>query len=211
MNINEKKKYIDLKNLLRSVSIAVVFLLVLSVVGFGANYDNIRENVLRLHILANSDTAEDQALKLKVRDAVLQLSEEIFIGCSSEQQASTAARDNLKALEAVALKTVSDNGYSYPVTATVCNMWFEDRVYDDFTLPAGMYEAVRIEIGEAKGKNWWCVMFPSVCLPSASDKGLDATLNKKETEMCESPDRYVVKFKVVELFHRCRKEIKSWF
>ena len=211
MNIKKKYKYIDLKILFKSLSIAVVFLLVLSIAGFGASYDNIRENVLRLHILANSDSVEDQALKLKVRDKVLDLSEKIFKACETEQQASAAARDNLKAIEETALETVIENGYSYPVTAYVCNMWFEDRVYDDFTLPAGMYETVRVEIGDAKGQNWWCVMFPSVCIPSACDKGLDSTLNKKETDMCESPDRYVVKFKVVELFHRCRKEIKDWF
>ena len=211
MNIKKKYKYIDLKILFKSLSIAVVFLLVLSIAGFGASYDNIRENVLRLHILANSDSVEDQALKLKVRDKVLDLSEKIFKACETEQQASAAARDNLKAIEETALETVIENGYSYPVTAYVCNMWIEDRVYDDFTLPAGMYETVRVEIGEAMGQNWWCVMFPSVCIPSASDKGLDSALNKKETDMCESPDRYVVKFKVVELFHRCRKEIKGWF
>lgn len=211
MNIKKFKKYIDLKILLKSVSIAVVFLLVLGLAGFSAGYDNIRQNVLRLHILANSDSTEDQTLKLKVRDEVLSLSEEIFKDCKSESEAASAARDNLSVIESVAQRVVNDNGYSYSVNAAVCNMWFEDRVYDNFTLPAGMYEAIRIEIGEAKGQNWWCVMFPSVCLPSASGKGLNATLSEKETEMCESHNKYVVKFKVVELFHRCRKEIKGWF
>lgn len=211
MNIKKFKKYIDSKILLKSVSIAVVFLLVLGLAGFSAGYDNIRQNVLRLHILANSDSTEDQTLKLKVRDEVLSLSEEIFKDCKSEVEATSAARNNLDVIERVAQRVVNENGYSYSVSASICNMWFEDRVYDNFTLPAGMYEAIRVEIGEAKGQNWWCVMFPSVCLPSASNKGLGATLSEKETEMCESPDKYVIKFKVVELFHRCRKEIKDWF
>lgn len=211
MNIKENNKYINLSVLLKSVSIAMVFLLVMSIVGFGESYDNIRENVLRLHILANSDTPEDQALKLKVRDAVLDMSEDIFAECRSESEAETAARGSLDEIQNIAQQTVIDNGYSYPVSAYICNMWFEDRVYDDFTLPAGMYEAVRVEIGQAAGKNWWCVMFPSVCLPSAGGQGLDSTLSKEETEMCEQPDQYVVKFKVVELFHRCRKGVKNWF
>ncbi len=213
MNISKRlRKYIDLKILFKSVAVATVFLLVLSLVSFGSRYDNIRQNVLRLHILANSDSAEDQSLKLRVRDAVLKETEIIFANCENEQQAVSAAKQNLGKIAAVADETIKENGYNYTVTASVCDMWFEDRVYDNFTLPAGMYEAVRVEIGEANGKNWWCVMFPGICLPTASDSNeLSKSLSEKETDMCERPQKYTAKFKVVELFHRCQKGLKSFF
>lgn len=214
MNIFKTKNLSTQKNLgLRSVAIATVLLMVMSVAGFGGGYDRIRENVLRLHILANSDSAEDQKLKLKVRDALLLKTDEIFSDCENEEQAALAAKDNLNLLTAEAERVVKENGYNYEVSATVCDMWFEDRVYEDFTLPAGNYEAVRITLGRGEGHNWWCVMFPSVCLPSAS-KGsevLNDVLSEKETDMCENPRRYVAKFKVVELFQRCRLELEEIF
>ena len=212
MNILLKTKhYINLKILIKSMCVVTVFLLVFNIAGFEANCNHIRQNVLRLHILANSDSAEDQALKLKVRDAVLTAAENVFENCESEQQAEEAARQNIEKIKDVARKTIAESGYDYEVEAKVCNMWFENRVYDNFTLPAGNYEAVRVEIGKAEGKNWWCVMFPSVCLPSAeANKGLDSALTKEETEMCEKPENYVVKFKVVEIFERCRNEMKNW-
>lgn len=214
MNINRKlKTYIDKKAALRSVAVAAVFLMVMNIVGFGGGYDRIRENVLRLHILANSDSAEDQNLKLKVRDAVLIKTDEIFLNCEDEQQAAEAAKNNLEVLTAEAERVVQENGYDYEVSATVCDMWFEDRVYEDFTLPAGTYEAVRITLGEGEGQNWWCVMFPAVCLPSASkeNSSLDSVLSEEETDMCENPKRYVAKFKVVELFEKCRSGLERVF
>lgn len=214
MNIFKIKKYSTQRNLgLRSVAIATVLLMVMSLAGFGGGYDRIRENVLRLHILANSDSAEDQNLKLKVRDAILITTEAIFSKCENEEQAALAAKDNLELLTAEAERVVKENGYDYAVSATVCDMWFEDRVYEDFTLPAGNYEAVRITLGKGEGHNWWCVMFPSVCLPSASKESgaLNDVLSKKETDMCENPRRYVAKFKVVELFQKCRSELEEIF
>lgn len=212
MNIKSTvRSHIDRKIALRSIAAAFVFLAVLNITGFGGRYDSIRENVLRLHILANSDSAEDQSLKLKVRDAVLLRTDELFGECENEREAARAAADGLDMLKAEAERVVKENGYAYGVSATVCDMWFEDRVYDDFTLPAGMYEAVRITIGEGKGRNWWCVMFPAVCLPSATkgNRKLGSILDSSETDMCENPRRYIAKFKVVELFEKCRSKLEA--
>lgn len=213
MNILKKvKKYIDFKILLKAVCTATVLLMCVNIAGFGQRYDNIRSNVLRLHILANSNSAEDQNLKLKVRDAVLECSEQIFKNCSTENEARNAAANNLETIRDTAQQTVEASGYDYAVLATICDMWFEDRVYDTFTLPAGVYEAVRVTIGEGEGKNWWCVMFPGICLPSAEEAdGLETSLSKEEADMCERPARYTAKFKVVEWFNRVRVGLQNWF
>lgn len=212
MNITKFLKRYTTKNILfRSVAVATVLMMALSLAGFGGGYDRIRDNVLRLHILANSDSAADQNLKLKVRDAVLLKTGDIFLDCSNEQEAVKKAKENIEIITAEAERVVKENGYNYEVNASVCDTWFEERVYEDFTLPAGTYEAVKITLGEGEGHNWWCVMFPSVCLPCANmDSGsLGDVLNEKETDMCENPKRYVAKFKIVELFQRCRSELEK--
>ena len=212
MNIIKTIKKYTTKNIIfRSVAVATVLAMALSLAGFGGGYDRIREKVLRLHILANSDSAADQNLKLKVRDAVLLKTSEIFSGCSNEQEAVIAAKENMSVITAEAERVVKENGYNYEVNVSVCDTWFEERTYEDFTLPAGSYEAVKIIIGGGEGHNWWCVMFPSVCLPSAGNDGnsLSDVLNEKETDMCENPKRYVAKFKIVELFQRCRTELQK--
>ena len=130
------------------------------VCSFGEECSFIRENTLRLHILANSDSPADQALKLKIRDAVLSHSGELFSGCDTRQKMVGAAQEQLSDIQRIAEQTAMHNGYDLPVTVSVTDMFFETRRYDNVLLPAGTYTAVRIELGEAAGKNWWCVLYP---------------------------------------------------
>ncbi len=195
--------------LFRAVACALVLAIAMSLVNFDASCEGIRENVLRLHIKANSDSLEDQELKLKVRDAVLTVSEQIFADCTSEAEACYKATESIGLLNEVAQDEVIRNGYDYPVTVSVGNAWFETRHYETFTLPAGTYEAVRINIGEAKGKNWWCVMFPALCIPSAGENM--GEMNEKEQEIVTEPDRYVVRFKMVEIFETVKNRIGKIF
>ena len=132
-----------------------------------ATGNEIRSETLRLHIIANSDSEEDQELKLKVRDAVLASTGELFAEVSGKTDAVAAAKHSSDDIKAIAEAVIKDEGYDYPVQVEVTEMWFETRTYDSFTLPAGDYDAVRIIIGEGEGKNWWCVMYPALCIPGA--------------------------------------------
>lgn len=204
-------QHIDPKSAVRALACALVLLITLNICGFSAKCDVIRENVLRLHVLANSDSAEDQALKLKVRDGILQVSQEVFENCHSVGEAETAAREHLPLFKSVAEKIVSDNGYGYAVKVELKDTWFETRDYEDFSLPAGNYEALRVLIGEADGKNWWCVMFPSVCIPAAArgKKDFSEALSDSQSDIVTRPQRYKARFKIVEIFQNITKSMRG--
>lgn len=188
-----------MKIIFRSVCSAVIICCMLSLAGFSGACDDIEENVLRLHILANSDSYEDQQLKLKLRDAILAFTDELFADCSTKKQSMDAAQENIDLITEKAQSIIRAEGYDYPVQAYVTNMSFDTRAYDEFTLPAGNYDALRIVIGEGGGHNWWCVLYPAVCVPSA-EKDIGSVLNENETDIVTDSDRYIVSFKIVEIF-----------
>ena len=163
----------------------------------------IPNNVFRFHILANSDTEEDQALKLKVRDKVLERTKILFDTANSKSDAEEFVKANLETIEEIAQNEVYKNGYNYPVKAEIVNMHFDTRHYESYTLPAGMYDALRITIGNAKGHNWWCVMYPSICI-STADEGKDRAkdvLSDDEYSLV-TDDKVEYKFFIVELFQK---------
>ena len=137
--------------------------------GFGVQCAQVRGEVLRLHILANSDSPADQALKLEVRDAVLEETGDLFSSAATLEEARALAEENLPAIEETAREVLAENGCSDPVHGEITQMYFSTRTYGEETLPAGEYTALRLTIGEAKGQNWWCVMFPPLCLPAAGE------------------------------------------
>lgn len=184
---------------IRAVTLALVLCLTLSVCELHGTCEGVRENVVRLHILAHSDSAEDQALKLKVRDAVLDACADWQETAATPEEALLLAQERLPQLQAVAQQTVASEGYDYPVTAQVCRMYFTTRQYDTVTLPAGMYDAVRLSIGAGEGQNWWCVMYPPLCVGAATDRKQATTLwNDSQRDLVQGGGRYVVKFKVAE-------------
>lgn len=125
------------------------------------------EKVFRFHVLANSDSKEDQALKMQVKEAVISyMKQELPVSESAEATKAWACQ-NLSDIVRVAKQVVEEKGYPYPVTAKVMVCDFPDKTYGDITFPAGEYEALRIEIGEAKGQNWWCVLYPNLCFIDA--------------------------------------------
>ncbi len=156
--------------------------------------NEVRSETLRLHIIANSDTEEDQALKLKVRDAVLKTTGELFAEIDGKTDAVAAAEYSSDDIREIARKVIISEGYSYDVQVEVTEMWFETRSYEGFTLPAGDYSAVRIIIGDGEGQNWWCVMYPALCVPGAEDS------IKKYGENSEfiKGDGYEIRFAVIE-------------
>lgn len=196
------------KRWIKAVSGALVICLTLSVCQLHGTCESVREDVVRLHILANSDSAEDQALKLKVRDAILEASADWQEVASTPEEALALAESRLPQIQAVAQEVMAAEGYTYPVRAEVCRMYFTTRQYDTVTLPAGQYDAVRISIGEAEGQNWWCVMYPPLCVGAATNrKKATALWSDNQKKLVQGDSRYAVKFKVVEW----AQKIFSWF
>lgn len=169
--------------------------------------EEISEDVFRLHILANSDTAEDQKLKLKVRDEILIKGEEIFKACKTVDEAEEICRKNIDFFEQTAESCIKENGYDYTVRAYVDEEYFNTREYETITLPSGIYNALKIEIGEAQGKNWWCVMFPAICLPSVSDDEINSVLTDDEIALINSNNKYEIRFKIVEVYEKIKDKI----
>ncbi len=177
----------------------LVLCLLLSLCGFYGRCADVRESVVRLHILANSDSKEDQALKLQVRDAVVEAAAGWLDGAANAEEALALAEERLPALQEVAQQTVTQAGYDYPVKATLCTMYFTTRQYDAVTLPAGVYDAVRFTIGSGEGKNWWCVVYPPLCAGAAVERRtLSDVLDSDQVSMVTDNKRFVVRFKVLE-------------
>lgn len=192
-----------MKLLIKSACIAFVLTVIYSVIPFEAQCSELSQDVFRLHILANSDSEADQSLKIKVRDEVLDYTEDLFNSANSKEEAERIISDNLQSISNVAYQTVLDNGYDYVVTAEITNMYFTTRYYEGYTLPSGMYDALRITIGDGEGHNWWCVMYPSICISSAEDKESKAKEALDDDEyniVCN--EQYQYKFKVVEIFEK---------
>lgn len=185
---------------LRAITGGLILSLLLSIGALYGQCEGVRENVVRLHILAHSDSTEDQTLKLQVRDAVVAAAGEWPPTVSAAETMSRAEND-LSRLQAVAQQTVTAAGYDYPVKVELTRMYFTTRQYDTVTLPAGMYDAVRITIGEGRGQNWWCVVYPPLCLGAAADKTSSADFfNPRQAALLSGGERYILRFKVVEWF-----------
>ena len=192
-----------MKLFIKGLCLSFVFTVVYSMIPFHADCQCISDDTFRLHILANSDSDADQSLKLKVRDRVLEYTEELFKNAQDKTSAENAVRDNLQAIADTAYAEVLENGFDYPVKAEVTRMYFTTRYYGNYTLPSGMYDALRISLGKAEGHNWWCVMYPSICLSAATEREDRAkqvyTDGEYQIVTNEQPE---YKFKIVELFEQ---------
>lgn len=170
--------------------------------------NDISQSVFRLHVIANSDTIEDQNLKYIVRDSIIDYINQISQNATSKSEVISIAQANIDNIEAIALKTIQDNGYNYSVKVSIGNFAFPSKKYGDITLPPGYYDALKIEIGEAKGQNWWCVMFPPLCfvdvtsgvVPDESKEIMKNNMSNEEYELISSSETNVkIKFKIVEV------------
>ena len=170
--------------------------------------EDIKESVIRFHVIANSDTQEDQMLKLNVRDAVLEYIAPYLEESTSIEESREIVTEHLEEMTEVASIVVSNWGKDYPVTAQLSEEDFPTKTYGDIALPKGNYEACRIIIGEGKGKNWWCVMYPPLCyvdaatgiMPEEGQQALSQTLTEEEYEIIrfESDKPYQIRFKLLE-------------
>lgn len=192
-----------MKLLIKSVCIAFVLTIIYSVIPFQAQCSEISDEVFRIHILANSDSDADQKLKLAVRDRVLEYTKTLFEDAKSLEIAEEIVSDNLQEIANVAYAEVLENGYDYKVKAEITNMYFNTRYYENYTMPAGEYDALRITLGEGKGHNWWCVMYPSICISSVEtqDEKAKEVFDEQQYDIVKN-EKYEYKFKVVELFEK---------
>ena len=200
-----------MKNLKRFLIIFLLFLvyILLSVFSYSnAVSTDISNSVFRLHVIANSDSPEDQNLKYIVRDAVTEFIKDITKNSNSKEEVIRIAKNNLDKLELIALNTIKEQGYNYSVKISIGNFSFPTKNYGDITLPAGFYDALKIEIGNAEGQNWWCVMFPPLCfvdtttgiVPDDSKEILKENMQEEEFELIsEATTELKIKFKFVEV------------
>lgn len=172
-----------------------------SFAGFGAQCAEVREDVVRLHILANSDSPKDQENKYAVRDALLEQAPNLFADAESRGDAERTLLDNLPEIEEIARQTLSAGGSGDSVKAELVNMYFSTREYETTTLAAGRYDAVRITIGHGAGQNWWCVMFPPMCIPAASETRDPVG---DSIEALSGQPLYKPKFAIVELVEQLK-------
>ena len=164
----------------------------------------IYDNVLRLHVLANSDSSEDQALKLEVRDRILEETATLFNDCKSKDEARAAVESNLDKIREIAEQTVRETGYEYGVSVRLGEEEYPTKNYEECCFPAGEYLSLRVMIGEAEGENWWCVLFPPLCIDAAGESRevfAEVGLTDEQYSFITETDnpKYKVRFKLLEV------------
>lgn len=187
-----------------AVICALISSIMLSMVGFKNSCDEMCDNIIRIRIIANSDSKEDQELKIKIRDNVLITSKLMYEEADTYEDAVTVTNENIEKLLKVAQNTISANGFSYNVSLDFRDEFFETRKYDEFTLPSGVYKTAVFTVGEGNGKNWWCVIFPQVCVGACAGS-LEDSVSKGSADYAYNADSYVIKFKTVEIFEKVKK------
>lgn len=187
-------------------------LLVATLMGTYLNREQaaLADSVIRLHVIAHSDSRADQELKYQVRDRILTEAAALYQPGDDLRQVRKNMEDNLDLLAQAGREVVEEQGYDYPVSARLERTWFPTKKYVDFALPAGNYTALRIVVGEGKGENWWCVAFPPLCLGSVSETVDEAAAAGNFTPeqvslITGESGGYVVKFKAIELWEEFKK------
>lgn len=194
----------------------LIFLLLFYIIFCAKSYSNavssdLSNAVFRLHVLANSDSYEDQQLKLKVRDSLLSYMNTLCSNCNTKEEAMLIANNHKDEFQKIAENVIIENGYNYNVKIEINNFYFPTKSYSDISLPAGYYDALRVKIGNAKGQNWWCVMFPSLCfidissgiVSSEGKENLEKNLTTESYEIIsenQTSSEFKLKFKLLEFF-----------
>ncbi len=173
--------------------------------------NNLADSVFRLHVIANSDSEEDQNLKYKVRDSLIDYMNTLTKDVETKDEVIEIAKAHINDFQKIAKNVVEQNGYDYDVNVEIGNFSFPTKTYGDISFPAGFYDALKVEIGKAEGQNWWCVMFPPLCfvdvtsgvVPEESKENLQENLGDEEYDIIsENKDDGIlsIKFKIIEFF-----------
>ena len=176
-----------------------------------ATASNLSSNVFRLHVIANSDSNEDQDLKYKVRDSLINYMKKITSNITTKEEAIKIVKEHIADFENIAQTVVFENGFNYAVNIEIGKFDFPTKTYGDVSFPSGYYDALRVKIGEAEGQNWWCVMFPPLCfvdvtsgiIPEESKENLEENLDSESYNLISNNEDDIglnIKFKLIELF-----------
>lgn len=194
------KKY---TNLTIGIAAGMLFLIIYNLSAFAFQCNEIRHDTIRLHVIANSDTTEDQEIKLIVRDVLLASGQDIFNGTVTPENAQSKISSELKNLENVANEILKQNGKNYTAKVNLTTEYFSTRTYNDnITLPAGKYLALKVVLGDGVGKNWWCIMFPTLCLPATkktNHRAMKNVYSENEKYIIENAKKYEFRFKIIEV------------
>ena len=200
------------KNYIKYIILFFLLLLFISISAFSyvdAVSTNISDSVFRLHVIANSNSEADQELKLKIRDRIIEYMNTICNGINTKSEVIDLAQNHLEEFNQIAKKVIVDSGFDYNVSASIGNFKFPTKVYGDIALPAGFYDALKIEIGKASGQNWWCVMFPPLCFADVSSGVVPEESKKIMQDELSDEEYYIIsekkpdikfKFKLLEIF-----------
>ena len=195
------------KTIFRSILMVLAVSVLVAGWALGREQQALADKLIRLHVVANSDSPADQAVKLKVRDAVLEEAARWYGDAATMEEANFALCTHLESITQAANKALLENGSPHTARAQVTDLYFPTRDYEGFSLPAGTYRSLQVTIGAGEGKNWWCVVFPALCLPAAQDReDVLALLPQQEQDIVSHPAEYQVEFKLVELF----EELRHW-
>lgn len=193
-----------------SLAVGLAAAIIFSICSFAKTSGEIRSDVLRLHVIANSDSSVDQNLKLRVRDFILQEGKSIFDGSVTVGNAVEKIEPQLRELEKSANEFVRQAGFNYKVKVTLSKEYFTTRTYENVTLPAGKYLALRVVIGSGEGHNWWCVMFPPMCVPAANKNDeIDKVFSDDEIRLVQSRPKYEPRFKIIEIYESVREKLSE--
>lgn len=200
-----------IKKLFFIVSLLIIFIIVSAISYVSAVSQNISDSVFRLHVIANSDSPEDQNLKYLVRNELLKYMSELTQNITSKEEAIKLAKTHETDFYEIARKTIQENGYDYDIKINIGNYYFPSKSYGDISFPAGYYDSLKVEIGEASGQNWWCVMFPPLCfvdistgiVPNESKEKIKTNLPNEEYALISETNNLSInfKFKLIELFN----------
>ena len=206
---NERKD----KILLSVTAIAISIYMAFSCTYFTASAGTVKEDVVRLHILANSNSEIDQEVKLKVRDALLETNASILSDDVTKENAKEHFENSKEILLKTAKKTLKENDFNYNVKITLQEEYFNTRSYENLTFPAGQYTALKVVLGEGEGKNWWCVMFPPLCVPAADGLEINETtadyLTDSGEKIVNGGEKYIIKFKFLEIYEELRDKFNA--
>lgn len=199
------------KSMIKRVELALLLALAFTAIWGAASartQENLAEKVLRLHVIAHSDSRQDQSVKLLVRDNVLSFTQGLMKGVSGVEEAEKIVSDHIEDIRRIANETLSENGLAYTAKAEVALTEFPEKTYASFALPGGQYLSLQIRLGDARGRNWWCVVYPPLCTASAvewEDTAAKAGLSGEEIALMKrESSRYEIRFKVVELWQKLR-------
>lgn len=197
------------------IILSILFFLYVSISAFSyvnAVSCDLSKSVFRLHVIANSDSAEDQNLKYIVRDNIINYMKTLTENAKSKEETINLVSCHLSDFEDIANKTIKDNGFDYKAKVSIGNFNFPTKKYGDISFPAGYYDALKIQLGNSNGQNWWCVLYPSLCfidvssgfVPEDSKETLESTLNEEEYKLIsDTNDQSIkIKFKLIELFNK---------